>query len=191
MAAGTEAWSMRPGPYLRAKLDGSKKWNDLFRLPLTTTDQLGAVLKQVEGAYGNDHSRFRWVRTIDAATLKNALLIFRNSNTLPAQVKVLERGASGRVMALEILSEPNQISQVLKLDQIRRALRDLPSTLFVVKQSKKGVWEFSGGGFGHGAGLSQAGAIDLARRGWKVSQILSYYYPGTTYGTLQELPKAP
>ena len=32
-----------------------------------------------------------------------------------------------------------------------------------------------------GAGLSQAGAIDLALRGWTARKILKYYYPGTTY----------
>ena len=36
------------------------------------------------------------------------------------------------------------------------------------------------GGFGHGAGLSQAGAVDLAGRGWSLERILSHYYPGTT-----------
>ena len=46
---------------------------------------------------------------------------------------------------------------------------------------EEGVWEFSGGGFGHGAGLSQAGAFDLALRGWTARKILKYYYPGTTY----------
>ena len=47
-------------------------------------------------------------------------------------------------------------------------------------------------GFGGGAtGLSQAGAIDLAERGWKVSKILRHYYPGTIIRTLQDLPKAP
>ena len=103
----------------------------------------------------------------------------------------MERGESGRVLALEIFDEGQQFRRVLKLDEIRRVLRNLPSTLFVVEKLKDGVWKFSGGGFGHGAGLSQAGAIDLARRGWTASKILSHYYPGTRYRTLQDLPKAP
>ena len=48
-----------------------------------------------------------------------------------------------------------------------------------------------GGGFGHGAGLSQAGAIDLAWRGWPVERILSHYYPGTVYGPLSTLVQSP
>ena len=44
----------------------------------------------------------------------------------------------------------NGLKTLLKLDDIRRVLRQLPSTLFVVKEIKEGKWLFSGGGFGHG-----------------------------------------
>ena len=117
--------------------------------------------------------------------------LFETSNTLPNRVEVLERGASGRVLSLEIFDEDKQLRKVLRFDEIRRVLRILPSTLFVVDELKEGLWQFSGGGFGHGAGMSQAGAIDLARKGWKASKMLRYYYPGVKYETLQDLPKAP
>ena len=96
---------------------------------------------------------------------------------LPSSLTVLERGASGRVLALKIQGRGPAL--VLRLDAIRRTLRQLPSTLFVVRQQAPGLWLFEGGGFGHGAGLSQAGAIDLASRGWSRQQILEHYYPGT------------
>jgi SpoIID/LytB domain protein len=44
-----------------------------------------------------------------------------------------------------------------------------------------------GGGYGHGAGLSQAGAIDLAARGWSMERILQRYYPGTQLLPLTDL----
>ena len=191
MASGNEAWSMSPLPYLKAQLDGSNKWIDRFEMPLQTTSGVNDLLQQVEGAYGNSHSRFRWTRIFTSEDLKNFLTSFKKANASPSHVRVLERGDSGRVIALEIFSEEKDLKIVLRLDEIRRALRGLPSTLFVVNELKQGMWQFVGGGFGHGAGLSQAGAIDLAGRGWKTSQILFHYYPGTTYGTLQDLPKAP
>ncbi len=52
------------------------------------------------------------------------------------------------------------------------------------KEIKEGKWLFSGGGFGHGAGMSQSGAIELAKNGWTTKQILSHYYPNTKYGFL-------
>ncbi len=191
MASVNEAWSMQYLPYLKVKLDGSSKWTESFQLPLQTTFALESLLSQEEGAYGKDHSRFRWKRVITAEELKSQLHAFKAANKIPAQIKVEERGPSGRVLVLKILDEAAEVVAVLKLDQIRGTLRALPSTLFIVNQINKGVWQFSGGGFGHGAGLSQAGAIDLARRGWDFSSILLHYYPGTKYETLPDLPKAP
>jgi len=52
-------------------------------------------------------------------------------------------------------------------------------------------WLIRGGGFGHGAGLSQAGAIDLAWRGWSTERILRHYYPGTVYGPLPARVQSP
>ena len=102
-----------------------------------------------------------------------------------------EKIKKGRVLSLEVVAQNKQLRRVLELDQIRRALPNLPSTLFVVKELRDGVWQFSGGGFGHGVGLSQAGAIDLAHRGWDAAKILKHYYPGAKNRTLQDLPKAP
>ncbi len=191
MASAAEAWSMANVPYLKAQLDGPKQWVDRFSLPLHENSGLLNLLSQVDGAYGSNHRRFRWTRTLKALEVKNKLASFKKSNLLPTKLKVLQRGPSGRVIALGIFGDQNQLRRVLKLDEIRRTFRMLPSTLFVVNELKEGFWEFSGGGFGHGAGLSQAGAIDLARSGWNTSEILRHYYPGTTYGTLQDLPKAP
>jgi SpoIID/LytB domain protein len=109
----------------------------------------------------------------------------------PLQLKVLERGVSGRVLALQISGSGADASVTLKLDAIRRTLRTLPSTLFVLEPQGAERWLVRGGGFGHGAGLSQAGAIDLAWRGWPVERILSHYYPGTVYGPLSTPMQSP
>jgi len=45
----------------------------------------------------------------------------------------------------------------------------------------------SGSGFGHGVGLSQIGAKGLALEGKSASDILSYYFPGTTLTTNPDL----
>jgi peptidoglycan hydrolase-like amidase len=41
-------------------------------------------------------------------------------------------------------------------------------------------WEFEGGGWGHGVGLSQFGALGQAQDGRNATQILQHYYTGTT-----------
>ena len=109
----------------------------------------------------------------------------------PLKVSVLERGTSGRVLALKIAGSGDAAPVVLRLDRIRRTLRRLPSTLFVLTPQGPGSWLVRGGGFGHGSGLSQAGAIDLAWRGWSTEKILRHYYPGTVYGPLPAPVQAP
>ena len=41
-------------------------------------------------------------------------------------------------------------------------------------------WEFDGGGWGHGVGLSQFGALGQAQDGRNETQILRHYYTGTS-----------
>jgi SpoIID/LytB domain protein len=43
---------------------------------------------------------------------------------------------------------------------------------------------FDGGGFGHGVGLCQTGAIGAASTGMDYLAILGHYYPGTHAQTL-------
>ena len=185
-ANGNEAWLMNAVPYLRARLDGTSVWKENFSLPLTDSLQVKSLLEASEGAYGINHPRFRWSLVFSAEQLKELLRRKGIVMESPKAIKVLERGRSGRVLALQIRGDSNEPPVVLRIDEIRRILRNLPSTLFVLNQLDEMTWEVIGGGFGHGVGLSQAGAIDLARRGWTTEEILSHYYPGTNFGPLPD-----
>ncbi len=52
----------------------------------------------------------------------------------------------------------------------------LPSNYFVMNQ-KGGQITVEGQGYGHGVGLCQLGALELAKRGYDYQQILSFYFP--------------
>lgn len=52
-----------------------------------------------------------------------------------------------------------------------------------VPEGSKGVFVFKAYGWGHGVGMSQQGAIVMARDGRNYAQILQHYYPGTTIET--------
>lgn len=52
----------------------------------------------------------------------------------------------------------------------------LPSNYFVMNQ-KNGQISVEGQGYGHGVGLCQLGALELAKRGYDYQQILSFYFP--------------
>jgi SpoIID/LytB domain protein len=176
VAAGLEeAWDATAVPYLRPFADGDAAFARQVALPLPEA-RLAALLRSWPGVYGADHPRFRWQRRLTAARLAEALAARGEAVGTPRSLRVLERGPSGRVLALEIGGSTGTV--VLRRDGIRRSLRDLPSTLFQLTPAGPGAWMVEGGGFGHGAGLSQAGAIDLARRGWSSQRILQHYYPG-------------
>ena len=191
MAAGPEAWAMDPTPYLKAKPDGDQGWQTRHQLPLQAASSVDRLLADRAGAYGSAHPLFRWNRTLTGAEIKQSLGNRGGALRGPLKLSVLKRGASGRVLALQISGSGEAPPVVLKLDGIRRTLRRLPSTLFAIAPQGQDRWLVRGGGFGHGSGLSQAGAIDLARRGWSTEKILQHYYPGTVYGPLPAVVQSP
>jgi stage II sporulation protein D len=141
---------------------------------------------------------FRWVEVWSARDLGEIL-----RRTLPEELdlepgtdvgllrglEVLERSFSGRVTALRI--ETTEGSFVVRGDRIRWVLRPasrpreiLRSTLFKLEAQADGAGQLvavriRGGGWGHGVGLCQVGAITLSRLGVRPERILRYYYPGT------------
>jgi stage II sporulation protein D len=47
-----------------------------------------------------------------------------------------------------------------------------------------GGWRVTGGGWGHGVGMCQVGAMEMGRRGLSETDILRYYYPGADLARL-------
>ena len=47
-------------------------------------------------------------------------------------------------------------------------------------------WVLRGAGWGHGLGMSQFGAYEMARSGKSAAQILGHYYSGTTYAKVKD-----
>ena len=68
---------------------------------------------------------------------------------------------------------------VLKKSRLRGTLgrAKLPSNYFVLKTDSKSQISFKGSGFGHGVGMCQFGAKELALRGYTYKQILDHYFP--------------
>lgn len=54
-----------------------------------------------------------------------------------------------------------------------------------VYDANNGVVSFTVYGYGHGVGLSQKGAQDLAQRGYRFYEILKHYYSGISFGYVQ------
>lgn len=184
IAGFDEAWAGTAPPYLRPAVDADPTRTRLTRLPLKDEAAVTRLLTDPRGLRGQDHPRFRWQRRLTAEQLQS--LPGADGIGRPLRLVVAERGPSGRARTLRIEGSAGTLD--LRLDQIRRRLPVLPSTLFTIQADGPGTWLVNGGGFGHGAGLSQAGAIDLARRGWSTERILGHYFPGTRLQPLKSLP---
>jgi SpoIID/LytB domain protein len=127
--------------------------------------------------YGRD--TFRWKKTVTADTARSGIKAQAGTDIgTVKEMKVLERGVSGRVTRLEVSGSKGSIVLSPEL-RIRKALGSLRSSMFVVEPVTEGgtaAWQFVGGGFGHGVGMCQVGAIGMAAKGIDYRAILRHYY---------------
>ena len=86
------------------------------------------------------------------------------------------RGVSGRARALRI-EGARSVARVYGELPIRRLFHNLNSGMFVVEKAGAD-WVFTGGGWGHGSGMCQTGAIGRAEQGATYTDILGWYYSG-------------
>ena len=76
-------------------------------------------------------------------------------------------------------------TKTLRGRDVRSALR-LRSTRFNIDMdASRDVVTITGSGFGHGVGMSQWGARNLADQGWSFEQILQHYYRDTVVALLE------
>ncbi len=124
--------------------------------------------------------RYRWKRTYSRAQLDDLL-----SGTGVGQlrsVKVLGRGRGGRVTGLR-LEGSRGAKDILRELPVRRLFGNLYSGMFVLDEERGpdgaiSTLTFTGGGWGHGVGMCQMGAIGRAEHNQNFEQILAHYYNG-------------
>ena len=151
-----------------------------------------------EGDFESDWaSRHRWTFDWSADEISDVISAWRGVDvgTVHA-INVLERGPSGRVLLIEYVTDAGTFTHTK--DAIRSSLRtlsasnvltNLPSTLFFVEavEDKKNDGSVGfvvyGGGFGHGVGMGQTGAVGMAEKGHTFEEILKHYYRGVSLET--------
>ena len=111
------------------------------------------------------------------------------SGTISA-IDVTDRTPSLRASVVTVRGDLGSVA--IRGNDFRRMLGydTFKSTLFAV--ALDGDWaRFSGRGYGHGVGMCQWGAKGMAEQGYSARQILEYFYPGTTLGSLEAGPPGP
>ncbi len=124
-------------------------------------------------------TKYRWEKRFTAAELDEKTRDLKVGQVMA--MAVTERGVSGRARLLTI-SGTEGATQVRGELNIRRLFGMLNSAMFEVSPEKvtgKTVgWLFKGGGWGHGVGMCQTGAIGRAEAGQSYQDILRHYYNG-------------
>ena len=151
-------------------------------------DLRAPYLKQQKDPYCIRGPLLPWKAQIGRKELENALRA--QGLTVPASWSTLEivtRTPSGRALKLafrDAQGGPHLISASSLRFAIGRSIgwNQVRSDLYDVETTPEFV-VFTGRGAGHGVGLCQAGAEEMAREGKDYHQILSFYYPGTALGT--------
>jgi len=159
LAAGEEVWPTAHAPYLTQHVDPyCKQGSPLPWQAEFTRSEFGKALRD-QGL------------SVPAAWTK---------------LKIAARGPSGRALKIEFKGEA-QPAQLVSASSMRFAIgrsfgwNRVRSELYEVENTATSVI-FKGRGAGHGVGLCQAGAEEMAKEGQSYRQILDFYYPGTKLG---------
>ncbi|HEU4383186.1 MAG TPA: SpoIID/LytB domain-containing protein [Anaeromyxobacteraceae bacterium] len=172
-------WGNVPDPNLRGRPDLPAAEVAPWKAGLADEGRLATFLAGGPNAWcarpaNGRPDRYRWERRFAQAEVDQ---IAAPLGTGPGvALAVSSRGVSGRARALRV--EGTQGSALVQGElRIRRLFRNLPSAMFLVSRDGD-AWVFRGGGWGHGAGMCQWGAVGRAEAGQDYRQILRAYYSG-------------
>ncbi len=175
-------WSGGPNPALRGKVDGPSKTGIPWPVGKSPTEaQLSAFLdspppRLYVGAHPLGKKVFRWTVELSDAQV-NEFVRKKHAGVGPVHgIDVLERGVSGRIIQLKVSGKRGEVVVKRELP-VRRLFGNLRSGMFIVSRAN-GTWTFRGGGYGHGVGMSQYGAMGMASQRKSAKDILSHYYSG-------------
>lgn len=156
-------------------------------LDLSVEDVFLSFINETPDSYDKSSPFYRWDATLDISNAIDA------SYGRLKSITVSERNSSGYVTALTITYE-NGSTRINNENEIRKflgtylkdlALADgstrtnfsmIPSACFAVVSCSKESITLSGGGFGHGIGMSQYGADAMGDAGMNYQDIIKKYY---------------
>ncbi|XHR84235.1 MAG: SpoIID/LytB domain-containing protein [Gloeotrichia echinulata GP01] len=192
----SDVWNGEDRPYLRPVVDAAINIWDLSKQNLADEKNFEQFITLQEGFNESNWDLFRWRKETNLEDITKDLQKFLQVKNSPyAKFKTIEamavvkRSSSGRILELGVKTDIGTFT--LYKDEVRSAFAAPRSTLFYLQALNKGqpgLWgyAFVGGGLGHGVGLSQTGAQNLAKLGWSNPKILQFYYPGTQIKMLSD-----
>lgn len=181
----------------------------------TSTDEVweasvpSGYLKSVACTYDAEEPWYQWSLTLSVEKLsENARNLFPDVNRADGiEIKNIGEGEAVLELALHTdcgekkLHSEYDIRSLLAPSGVEITRQDgsvvmgsklLPSAYFTLKEKKTESgsligYEITGGGYGHGVGMSQNGAKGMANAGKTYEEILAYFYRDVELGNLEEV----
>lgn len=156
----------------------------------------GVKVSGDDGDYEKELPWYKWEVEVDGETLGTILeLNLSKKIGKLSKVEILEKGAGNVVLKIKATGSEgsatvegeNAIRKAFGSDLYSITKNDgtktkgtqlLPSAFFTIKQSGD-TYTISGGGLGHGIGMSQNGANEMAKDGMSYTEILNFFYKDT------------
>ncbi len=152
-----------------------------------------------DGDYEKELPWYHWRAEISAETMAGLLGTYANKDLgVLERVEVTKRGPGDVALELTAVGTGGTVT-VETENKIRTALGGpgytiakndgsviesqqlLPSAFFTITKQDN-LYIIEGGGYGHGIGMSQNGANEMAKDGKTYKEILELFYPGVTVG---------
>ncbi len=168
-------------------------------IDFSDNDEFAAFIKRTNvSAYDSGYPYFRWNVTVD----ENVLTANIGGVGQVQSLAITERSAGGVALAMQVKGSDGE-KTVSGQNAIRAALGDaslkihrqdgkvtegwnsLPSAFLTIEPAGTNdqglrLFKIYGGGYGHGAGMSQNGAQGMAKSGMGCEEILKFFYRDVT-----------
>ncbi|MBI3312179.1 MAG: SpoIID/LytB domain-containing protein, partial [Candidatus Omnitrophica bacterium] len=133
---------------------------------------------------------YRWRQRLTKEDLAWAVKQQGRGSIWPVtNLEVIEQTSTGRVAKIRIHGTRSVVLTGYEFRELFGFSRIRSTAFTVVRQGEEFMLE--GQGWGHGVGLCQWGAAELAQRGFSAREILAFYYPHADLIRLGERPLQP
>jgi len=152
-------------------------------------------LKSIPDPYCADRKKFFWSFSKTGGEIKEALREYIDPGLLGLglrAIKIYKKTGSGRAREFLLVFDGNE-SEAINGNSFRIALDPTQfKSLLVdsIQTQHRGadiIFTFQGRGYGHGVGMSQWGAYEMAIRGFRYPAIIAHYYRGTKIGLIWDI----
>ncbi|MBI4801155.1 MAG: SpoIID/LytB domain-containing protein [Elusimicrobia bacterium] len=137
-------------------------------------------LAGIRDPFCSNSPHYRWNFYVAAGDL---LAFIQKNGSTALKIKgarIHKKDRSGRTRAFRFATDAGSVTVAASALRRHFGASDIRSTFITRVARLRGGYEFKGKGWGHGVGMCQDGARQMALNGKNYKRILKHYYPGVT-----------